>query len=61
MELLRRIAHALAISCCLTLAESQSFGSVPGNDFSLQQNATYDYVVSGMLGSICTTLTSNRS
>lgn len=37
---------AFVFAQCLALVESQSFGNLPSNNYGLQENATYDYVVS---------------
>ena len=42
----RNILYTLAVVLTPTAAQPQ-FGYVPGNDFGVPQNASYDYVIIG--------------
>jgi choline dehydrogenase len=42
----RRFLHALAVAPALAWTQPR-FGYVPGNDYGIPQNASYDYVIVG--------------
>jgi choline dehydrogenase len=42
----RRFLHALAVTPALAWTQPR-FGYVPGNDYGIPQNASYDYVIIG--------------